>query len=48
MAVETIEYKGIRYAEIIWNDTRVDKTTFFFSTRIIFSVWITCTQGCFC
>ena len=29
MGIETIEYEGIRYAEIIWADTRVDKTTFF-------------------
>ena len=29
MAVETIEYNGIKYAEIIWADTRVEKTTFF-------------------
>ena len=29
MAVEEIEYNGVRYAEIIWRDTRVDKTTFF-------------------
>jgi hypothetical protein len=29
MSVETIEYNGVRYAEIIWADTRVEKTTFF-------------------
>jgi hypothetical protein len=29
MAVEVIEDKGIRYAEIIWADTRVEKTRFF-------------------
>lgn len=27
--VETVEFGGIKYAEIIWADTRVDKTTFF-------------------
>jgi hypothetical protein len=27
--VETIEYNGIKYAEIIWADTRVTQTTFF-------------------
>jgi hypothetical protein len=27
--VESIEYGGVRYAEIIWADTRVEKTTFF-------------------
>jgi hypothetical protein len=27
--VETIRYNGILYAEIIWRDTRVEKTTFF-------------------
>ncbi len=29
MSVESIEYNGIKYAEIIWADTRVAKTTFF-------------------
>jgi hypothetical protein len=29
MNVETIEYNGTKYAEIIWADTRVSKTTFF-------------------
>ena len=29
MSIELIENNGIRYAEIIWADTRVDKTTFF-------------------
>lgn len=29
MNVERIEYDGVRYAEIIWADTRVPKTTFF-------------------
>jgi hypothetical protein len=29
MAVESIEYGGVRYAEIIWSDTSVDHTTFF-------------------
>lgn len=27
--VETIEFDGIKYAEIIWADTRVEKTRFF-------------------
>ena len=27
--VETIEYNGTKYAEIIWADTRVAQTTFF-------------------
>lgn len=27
--VETVEYNGIKYAEIIWADTSVEKTTFF-------------------
>lgn len=27
--IETIEHSGKRYAEIIWADARVDKTTFF-------------------
>lgn len=29
MDVESIEYNGIKYAEIIWADTRVEHTTFF-------------------
>lgn len=28
-SVEAVEYNGIKYAEIIWADTRVAKTTFF-------------------
>jgi hypothetical protein len=27
--IETIENNGVRYAEIIWADTQVEKTTFF-------------------
>lgn len=29
MSVETIEYGGVRYAEVIWSDTTADHTTFF-------------------
>lgn len=29
MSVEIVEYGGVKYAEIIWSDTRVEKTTFF-------------------
>jgi len=29
MSVESIEYNGIKYAEIIWADTRVEETIFF-------------------
>ena len=29
MAVEVVEYNGVKYAEIIWADTRVEKTTFY-------------------
>lgn len=29
MTIEVVEYNGIKYAEIIWADTRVEKTTFF-------------------
>lgn len=29
MSVEALEFGGIRYAEIIWADTNVEKTTFF-------------------
>jgi hypothetical protein len=31
MVLETIEYNGIHYADIIWGDTKVDHTTFFSS-----------------
>ncbi|MQC26251.1 MAG: hypothetical protein DWG76_02225 [Chloroflexi bacterium] len=29
MTVETVEYGGVKYAEIIWANTKVDKTTFY-------------------
>ena len=29
MSVESVEYNSIKYAEIIWADTRVEKTTFY-------------------
>ena len=29
MSIEVIEHEGTRYAEIIWADTRVDKTRFY-------------------
>src|SRR3569832_1861921 len=29
MSIEVIEYHGTKYAEIIWANARVDKTTFF-------------------
>jgi len=29
MCIEAIEYNGTRYAEIIWSNARVDRTTFF-------------------
>jgi hypothetical protein len=29
MSIETVEYNGIRYAEIIWSDIKVEETTFF-------------------
>jgi hypothetical protein len=29
MSFESIEYNGVKYAEIIWADTRVNQTTFF-------------------
>lgn len=29
MAVESIEYNGVKYAEVIWADTKVEHTTFF-------------------
>jgi hypothetical protein len=29
MGIEVIEHDGVTYAEIIWADTQVDKTTFF-------------------
>ena len=29
MGIETIEYNGVKFAQIIWADTRVSRTTFF-------------------
>ena len=29
MGIESIEYNGIKYAEVIWADMRVEETTFF-------------------
>ena len=29
MSIESVEYNGVKYAEIIWADTRVEETTFF-------------------
>jgi hypothetical protein len=29
LTIETVEYSGTKYAEIIWADTKVEKTTFF-------------------
>jgi hypothetical protein len=29
MSIEVIEHNGVRYAEIIWADTRIEKTRFF-------------------
>jgi hypothetical protein len=29
MSIESVEYNGIRYAEVIWRDTRVETTAFF-------------------
>jgi hypothetical protein len=29
MSIEVIEFNGSRYAEVIWSDVRVEKTTFF-------------------
>jgi hypothetical protein len=29
MAIESIEFNGTRYAEVIWADTRVSQTTFY-------------------
>ena len=36
MSVELIEYNGVKYAEIIWADTRVEQTTFFSSPESSF------------
>jgi hypothetical protein len=29
LSIEIVEYSGVKYAEIIWSDARVEKTTFF-------------------
>ncbi|HYA90794.1 MAG TPA: hypothetical protein VEK32_04785 [Thermodesulfobacteriota bacterium] len=36
MSVESVEYNGIRYAEIIWADMKVEHTTFFSSPESSF------------
>lgn len=36
MTVEAIEYGGKRYAEVIWADTQVERTTFFSSAESSF------------
>ena len=36
MGVESIEYNGTKYAEIIWADTRVEQTTFFSPPESLF------------
>ena len=36
MTIESIEQEGVRYAEIIWADTVVEKTTFFSPARSSF------------
>lgn len=36
MDIEIIEHNNVRYAEIIWADTRVEKTTFFSSPESSF------------
>ncbi len=29
MSIETIEYHGVKFAQVIWGDTQVEQTTFF-------------------
>jgi hypothetical protein len=29
MSIETIEYNGVKFAQVIWGDTQVEQTTFF-------------------
>ena len=45
MSVEAIEYNGVRYAEIIWADTTVDKTTFFSPAESSFQFGLLAHEG---
>ena len=45
MSVERVEYNGVRYAEIIWADTKVDKTTFFSPAESSFQFGLLAHEG---
>jgi hypothetical protein len=45
MTVETIEHGGIKYAEIIWSSTRVDKTQFFSPAESSFQFGLLAHEG---
>ncbi len=45
MSVEKVEYNGVRYAEIIWADTTVDKTTFFSPVESSFQFGLLAHEG---
>ena len=45
MSVERVEHNGVRYAEIIWSDTAVDKTTFFSPAESSFQFGLLAHEG---
>ena len=48
MSVESVEYGGVRYAEIIWADTRVEKTTFYSPEESSFQFGLLAHKAGFC
>ncbi len=47
MSVESVEYNGIRYAEVIWADTKAEHTTFFSSPESSFQFGLLAHQAGF-
>ena len=47
LAVETVEFNGTRYAEIIWAQTEVDQTTFFSPAKSSFQFGLLAHQAGF-
>ncbi len=47
MSVESVEYNGIRYAEVIWSDMKVEHTTFFSSPESSFQFGLLAHQAGF-
>lgn len=45
MSVEKVEYNGVRYAEIIWANTTVERTTFFSPAESSFQFGLLAHEG---